>query len=108
VSGSAYKIVNKRAYHHGTMLISTQLDALGDLLRADKPTMVTQGVPSVRSPVVNLQQSNPGVTHEGFVRAVELAFRSEYDVDVDEEVGEINYTRGGAEEADGREHRCIT
>jgi hypothetical protein len=24
VSGSAYKIVNKRAYHHGTMLISTK------------------------------------------------------------------------------------
>ncbi|KAH6914605.1 hypothetical protein BKA70DRAFT_1256556 [Coprinopsis sp. MPI-PUGE-AT-0042] len=31
--GSAYKIVNNRAYHHGTMLISTQLDTLGDLLR---------------------------------------------------------------------------
>ena len=36
VSGSAYKIVNKRAYHHGTMLISTKLDTLGDLLRTDK------------------------------------------------------------------------
>lgn len=36
VSGSAYKIVNKRAYHHGTMLISTRLDTLGDLLRSDK------------------------------------------------------------------------
>ncbi|EAU82709.1 lipoate-protein ligase A [Coprinopsis cinerea okayama7 len=30
---SAYKIVNNRAYHHGTMLISTRLDTLGDLLR---------------------------------------------------------------------------
>ena len=36
VSGSAYKIVNKRAYHHGTMLISSRLDTLGDLLRTDK------------------------------------------------------------------------
>jgi lipoate---protein ligase len=36
VSGSAYKIVNKRAYHHGTMLISTQLDTLGNLLRTSK------------------------------------------------------------------------
>jgi lipoate-protein ligase A len=34
VSGSAYKIVNRRAYHHGTMLISTQLNTLGDLLHA--------------------------------------------------------------------------
>ena len=36
VSGSAYKIVKDRAYHHGTMLISTQLDTLGELLRANK------------------------------------------------------------------------
>lgn len=36
VSGSAYKIVNNRAYHHGTMLISTRLDTLGDLLHTKK------------------------------------------------------------------------
>ncbi|KAJ7887613.1 Lipoyltransferase and lipoate-protein ligase [Mycena olivaceomarginata] len=61
--GSAYKIVSARAYHHGTMLISTRLDALGDLLRVDKPTMVTAGVASVRSPV-------PHVEHDVFVNAV--------------------------------------
>lgn len=36
VSGSAYKIVKDRAYHHGTMLISTELDTLGQLLRSGK------------------------------------------------------------------------
>ena len=36
LSGSAYKIVNKRAYHHGTMLISTGLNTLGDLLHTTK------------------------------------------------------------------------
>lgn len=36
VSGSAYKIVNKRAYHHGTMLISSQLETLGKLLHSNK------------------------------------------------------------------------
>lgn len=36
LSGSAYKIVNNRAYHHGTMLISTQLDALTGLLHTTK------------------------------------------------------------------------
>lgn len=36
VSGSAYKIVNTRAYHHGTMLISTRLADLGDILRTNK------------------------------------------------------------------------
>lgn len=33
VSGSAYKLANKRSYHHGTMLISTKLEDLGELLR---------------------------------------------------------------------------
>ncbi|TFK66215.1 Lipoyltransferase and lipoate-protein ligase [Pluteus cervinus] len=80
VSGSAYKIVNKRAYHHGTMLISTQLDTLGDLLRTSKDTMVTRGVASVRSPVCNLQQHNPNVTHETFTQSVIRAFQEEYQV----------------------------
>ena len=35
VSGSAYRITNKRAYHHGTMLISTRLDHLGTVLRPE-------------------------------------------------------------------------
>lgn len=38
VSGSAYKIVNTRAYHHGTMLISTELGNLGNLLHNTKVT----------------------------------------------------------------------
>jgi hypothetical protein len=36
VSGSAYKIVNRRAYHHGTMLISSELGTLGKLLHSNK------------------------------------------------------------------------
>ena len=36
VSGSAYKIVSQRAYHHGTMLISTRLDHLGDMLHPEE------------------------------------------------------------------------
>ncbi|KAG6861965.1 hypothetical protein C0995_009149 [Termitomyces sp. Mi166 len=82
VSGSAYKIVNKRAYHHGTMLISTQLDTLGDLLRTDRnqETMVTKGVASVRSPVCNLQQFSAIITHDSFTDAVIDEFRKEYGV----------------------------
>ena len=45
VSGSAYKIVNKRAYHHGTMLISSELGTLGKLLHSNK---VPNPSPSIR------------------------------------------------------------
>lgn len=34
VSGSAYKIIQHRAYHHGTMLISSSLDQLGRALKS--------------------------------------------------------------------------
>ena len=34
VSGSAYKIIQHRAYHHGTMLISSSLAELGKSLKS--------------------------------------------------------------------------
>ncbi|KAF8524639.1 hypothetical protein BU17DRAFT_74741 [Hysterangium stoloniferum] len=88
VSGSAYKIINSRAYHHGTMLISTELNTLGDLLRNTKGSMVSRGVASVRSPVHNLQRFKPDVTHAAFIRAVIENFKDEYDVDTQEYVFE--------------------
>ncbi|KAJ7248486.1 hypothetical protein C8J57DRAFT_1189735 [Mycena rebaudengoi] len=81
VSGSAYKIVNIRAYHHGTMLISTKLNTLGDLLRTQKDTMITAGVASVRSPVCNLQQFSSTIEHTVFARAVVDEFRKEHFLD---------------------------
>ncbi|KAF8827262.1 hypothetical protein HHX47_DHR5000534 [Lentinula edodes] len=95
VSGSAYKIVSQRAYHHGTMLISTQLNTLGDLLHNTKDTMETKGVASVRSPVRNLQQFNRGVTHEAFVDAVVHEFSKEYGIrNVDGETAKIRSKHG--------------
>ncbi|EKM59482.1 uncharacterized protein PHACADRAFT_137307 [Phanerochaete carnosa HHB-10118-sp] len=105
VSGSAYKIISNRAYHHGTMLISTRLSTLGDVLRVNKPTLETKGVASVRSPVRNLQQYNSEVTHEGFVQAIIDAFREHYSIQEEacvieetEEAKAISYTRDGMAE----------
>ncbi|KAG9003338.1 Biotin/lipoate A/B protein ligase [Tulasnella sp. 427] len=74
-----YKIVNKRAYHHGTMLIDAKLNQLGDLLHNTKENLVTKGVESVRSPVQNLRKWAPCLTHEAFVNAVSKEFRETYD-----------------------------
>ncbi len=43
--------------------------------------MVTRGVASVRSPVKNLQEFNPTVTHGTYVDAMVQAFREEYHVE---------------------------
>ncbi|KAG8920521.1 Biotin/lipoate A/B protein ligase, partial [Tulasnella sp. 418] len=74
----SYKIVNKRAYHHGTMLVDAQLHQLGDLLRNTKNTLVTKGVESVRSPVRNLRHWNSEVTTDKFSTAVVNEFRQVY------------------------------
>ena len=100
VSGSAYKIVNKRAYHHGTMLIDAELGSLGDLLSNIKVClsstvqnhspcftrasphhqdgMHTKGVDSVRSPVRNLRHFTPDISHESFVKSVAREFTIVY------------------------------
>ncbi|KAG8690962.1 Biotin/lipoate A/B protein ligase, partial [Ceratobasidium sp. 423] len=75
---SAYKIINRRAYHHGTMLINAQLDRLGNLLRNTKTSLHTKGVESVRSPVANLVSFSPTVTHDLFVECVTQVFRETY------------------------------
>ena len=43
--------------------------------------MITRGVASVRSPVKNLQEFSPAVTHDKFVQAVVRAFREEYHIE---------------------------
>jgi lipoate-protein ligase A len=43
--------------------------------------MITKGVASVRSPVCNLQQFSPTISHETFSDAVVRAFQEEYNID---------------------------
>ena len=42
--------------------------------------MQTRGVASVRSPVCNLRQHKPDISHEGFVAAVVREFQDRYDI----------------------------
>lgn len=83
VSGSAYKLVNKRAYHHGTMLLSASLGSLGSSLRNDRgELLVTKGVASVPAPVANLSDAFPDrkamLSHDVFVQAVVGEFHRTY------------------------------
>ena len=83
ISGSAYKLVNKRAYHHGTMLLSASLGSLGSSLRNDRgELLVTKGVASVPAPVANLTDAFPDrkamLSHDVFVQAVVAEFHRTY------------------------------
>ncbi|GAA5857691.1 hypothetical protein JCM8547_004332 [Rhodosporidiobolus lusitaniae] len=78
VSGSAFKLVNHRAYHHGTMLIEAQLGSLRGVLGGKKDSMVTKGVASVPSPVRNLREWTNDIDHDRFVEVVAREFASKY------------------------------
>jgi len=97
VSGSAYKIINARAYHHGTMLINSRIDQLRDVLHNNKNTMIGRSVASVRSPVRNLSEVKSGITHDDFCEAIIEAFVEQYGV-------ENKVVRIGEEDLEGQEY----
>ncbi|KAK6518925.1 Biotin/lipoate A/B protein ligase [Arthrobotrys megalospora] len=70
VSGSAYKIIRERSYHHATLLLNSKLEDIKHLLRSPlKEFITTKGVESVRSEV-----SNIGVEKEKLVETIEEEF----------------------------------
>lgn len=96
VSGSAFKILTHRAYHHGTTLLNADLNALGSSLRNSKSSrMISKGVESVKSGVVNLSDAYPAIAkhgllqHDLFTRAVVDEFWRTYsDIGRDDEDSE--------------------
>lgn len=93
VSGSAYKLANQRAYHHGTLLIDADLRRLSALRpRAGQAERITTtAVASVPSPVANLRELFPSqarqLTYDHLVEAIGAEFERTYGpcdyVDVD-------------------------
>ncbi|CAO3586586.1 unnamed protein product [Absidia cylindrospora] len=81
VSGSAYKIISARAYHHGTMLVDANTANLKGCLSKkymNKSGMQSKGVESVPSPVTNLREYSYTVDHQQFCESVLKEFEKEY------------------------------
>ncbi|SAM08549.1 hypothetical protein [Absidia glauca] len=81
VSGSAYKIISARAYHHGTMLVDANTSYLKGCLSKkymNKSGIQSKGVESVPSPVTNLREYSYTVDHQQFCESVLAEFEREY------------------------------
>ncbi|KAJ3391651.1 Biotin/lipoate A/B protein ligase [Entophlyctis sp. JEL0112] len=79
VSGSAFKVVQARAYAHGTMLITSDLGELSALLRSPRRERMTgKGVESVPSEVTRLIDHSFTVTHTDFCCYVAETFGREF------------------------------
>ncbi|TIA86663.1 hypothetical protein E3P99_03625 [Wallemia hederae] len=81
VSGSAFKLTSSRAYHHGTMLLDSNIKTLSQALKNTNHSMITKGVASVRSPVKNIVEWQSSITHDTFVDAVIKRFEEHHKVD---------------------------
>lgn len=77
-SGNAFYHSAGKAYHHGTLLISADMEKLGRYLTPSKAKLEAKGVASVRSRVVNLQSLRPALTCEAMKEYMSQAFSKVY------------------------------
>lgn len=76
-SGNAFRLMKDAALHHGTLLISSDMEKVSRYLTPDPDKLKAKGVRSVASRVANLSSLGP-VTVEGMLEAMMAAFREEY------------------------------
>lgn len=70
ISGSAFRETRKNCFHHGTLLIKSDLDQLRRCLKVPEHRIQTNAIPSRRSPVMNLAELAPALTIETVKQAL--------------------------------------
>lgn len=83
ISGSAFKQKKAQAFHHGTMLINTDLDKLNHYITSNKQDLNSKSIASVRSKVANIFELNPKITNKIFIDTLKSVFQKK--------VGETEY-----------------
>lgn len=77
-SGNAFYHKKGAAYHHGTLLVDTDMEKLGRYLSPPKAKLQTKGVASVRARVINLKELSPTLTCEAMKGYMASAFGTVY------------------------------
>ncbi len=78
-SGNAFYHLKENAYHHGTLLIDTDVEKLSRYLQVSLEKMKAKGVDSVRSRVVNLKTLREEITVPRMKEALKKAFLKVYE-----------------------------
>ncbi len=77
-SGNAFYHSKGYAYHHGTLLIASDLERLQRYLSPPKAKLETKGISSVRSRVTNLKSLSPILTCNAMAGCMQQAFGEIY------------------------------
>jgi len=70
ISGSAFKQTKFGSFHHGTFLVSSNMDNLEESLKHTIIPKESKSIPSVRSKVIKLQEKFPEVTIQDVIDLV--------------------------------------
>jgi lipoate-protein ligase A len=74
ISGSAFKESRDRCFHHGTMLMTVDLNKLSSYLTPDSKKLKAKGIKSVKSRVMNLTDLVTDIHHQSFCQALTEEF----------------------------------
>jgi len=77
-SGNAFALRRTAGLHHGTFLLSSDLDALARALEPPVWSVSGRGVPSIRRPIVNLSQIAPEITSDRLMARLGEEFVAEW------------------------------
>lgn len=77
-SGSAYRERPELGFHHGTLLLNTDLSRLANYLNPDPKKLTAKGIASVRSRVMNLCEILPQIDHDLVCDAIESEFMNHH------------------------------
>ncbi len=77
-SGNAFATRKEKKQHHGTLLVSADLEKLSSYLTVDPKKIRSKGISSVRSRVCNLCEGGPHIDVKGVKRAVLKSFEKNY------------------------------
>ena len=77
-SGSAFKQKKDRSFHHGTLLVESNLKKLNKYLKPKHDNIVSKGTDSVRSVVINLSDINQNLSENILLAELKNEFSSYY------------------------------
>ncbi|MDA8227459.1 MAG: lipoate--protein ligase [Desulfitobacterium hafniense] len=83
-SGNAYYFNKDRALHHGTILVNSDLTKLSRYLQVSREKIISKGIDSVQSRVVNLAEVCKSVTLADMIKGMEESFINVYGRDAQE------------------------